>query len=214
MGRYPSLARQFGSARLVPPFETIWSMGRMQRLVAQAAGENWALLPVAAGFIDPLYSTGIGHTLSGLERLAGILKQHWRRPTLAGELVGYESLVRREVEHIDLIVHGSYAARCNFRLFTAYAMTYFAAATTYERRRLHDGIRGGFLCADDAGFVSTIRTLWSRLTALLKIGHRASDAAAAHFESEVAAALAPYNTAGLCDPSVRNMYARSALPVP
>lgn len=209
MARYPSLQRQFANARLVSPFDTIWSMGRMQRLMARAAGEHWALLPVAAGFIDPLYSTGIGHTLAGLERLAGILKEHWGRPTLTAELATYDSLIRNEIELIDLIVHGGYAMRRNFRLFAAYAMTYFAAATTYERRRLHDGIRRGFLCADDAEFVDTIQTLWEKLPS--------QDAASKHevdeYEQEVARRLAPYNTAALCDPNARNMYAKTALPV-
>jgi FADH2 O2-dependent halogenase len=208
LARYPSLARKFSKTRLVPPFDTIWSMGRMQRITKQAAGENWAMLPVAAGFIDPLYSTGIGHTLSGLERLAGILKEHWNRPTLATELQQYGELVRREIRLIDLIVHGSYVSRRNFRLFAAYAMTYFAAATTYERRRLHDGIRNGFLCADDEAFSATIETLWQRLPRAASV----SDREVRDYEDEVARQLAPYNTAGLCDPSVRNMYARTALP--
>jgi FADH2 O2-dependent halogenase len=209
MSRYPSLSRQFGSARLVPPFDTIWSMGRMQRLTKQASGENWALLPVAAGFIDPLYSTGIGHTLSGLERLAGILKEHWNCPSLADQLADYGALVRQEIELIDLIVHGAYAARRTFRLFAAYAMTYFAAATTYERRRLHDGIRKGFLSADDAAFVHTIQTLWSRLPARHGVGEREL----AEYERDVSRLLQPYNTAGLCDPGARNMYAKTALPM-
>ncbi len=209
LARYPSLGRQFSRADLVPPFDTIWSMGRMQRLTKQTAGENWALLPVAAGFIDPLYSTGIGHTLSGLERLARILSEHWGRPTLAGELHAYGELIRREIKLIDLIVHGGYASRRNFRIFAAYAMTYFASATTYERRRLHDGLRKGFLCADEQEFVSTIQSLWERLPCQ----DSASEREVADYEHEVARRLEPYNTAGLCDPHARNMYTRTALPV-
>ena len=42
---------------------------------AGRAGEGWAMLPSAAAFIDPLFSTGIPLTLLGIERLA----ETWRR---------------------------------------------------------------------------------------------------------------------------------------
>ena len=43
------------------------------------------------------------------------------------------------IDLVDKLVSGCYAARGNFRLFTAFAMLYFAAATTDERRRAASG---------------------------------------------------------------------------
>ena len=57
-----------------------------------------------------------------------------------------------ELTLIDELVSGCYDSFGRFGLLTAYSMLYFAAATSYERRRLatHDEYRGLFLCADDA----------------------------------------------------------------
>ena len=208
LDRYPSLAQQFADSRQIAPADGLHATRRMQRLASQVAGGNWALLPNAAGFVDPLHSTGIAHTLCGIERLTRIFAEHWRKPTMAEQLTSYSRLVRQECELIDLLVHGCYATRKNFRAFTAFSMLYFAAATTYERRRLDDGVRDGFLCADDPQFVAIVKSLWTQLPIQSEYKSTAVD----QFEQSVAWRLRPYNYAGLCDPAVRNMYARTALP--
>src|SRR5690606_33135866 len=126
--------------------------GRMQRIAAKMAGENWALLPNTAGFIDPLHSTGIAQTLCGVERLVTTLKEHWQRSTLPYWLAAYDRLLRQEFTLVDRLVAGGYATRGVFPLFAAFSMLYFAAATTYERRRQRKELPPGaaFLCADDA----------------------------------------------------------------
>ena len=50
-------------------------MPRMAYRAAECAGDRWAMLPSAAAFIDPLFSTGIPLTLLGIERLAGAFGQ-------------------------------------------------------------------------------------------------------------------------------------------
>ena len=54
-----------------------------------------------------------------------------------------------------------YAAIGNFPLLIAYSMTYFAAATTYERRRSERGFEPSlaYLCANDSAFTQTIADL-------------------------------------------------------
>ncbi len=47
--------------------------------VTQVAGPNWALLPSAAGVIDPLLSTGFALTLLGIQRLTDALAPARRR---------------------------------------------------------------------------------------------------------------------------------------
>jgi FADH2 O2-dependent halogenase len=134
--RYPSIAEQFEGARVVAPEGGLRRSGRLQRLADRIAGDDWALLPHTAGFVDPMHSTGIAQTLCGIERLIGILEEHWQKPTLPAALTRYEETVRSEIMLIDMLVSGCYLARRSFRLFAAYASTYFAAATTGEQRRI------------------------------------------------------------------------------
>ncbi len=213
LSRYPSIASQFAEARLVAPAGGLRRTGRMQRLAANAAGEGWASLPNAAGFVDPLHSTGIAQTLCGVERLAAILKEHWRRSTLPNALRGYDRTLRREFRLIDRLVSGGCRARRDVRTFAAWAMLYFAAATTCERRRLRGELptEAAFLCADDPAFVNVVRSLSQDLAQLTANG-RIAPVAAAAFERSVADAIRPFNTAGLCDPAACNMYRHTALP--
>ncbi|MCA9069155.1 MAG: tryptophan 7-halogenase, partial [Planctomycetaceae bacterium] len=76
LNRYPSLAEQFASAKLVAPAQGLCRTGRLQRQWTQITGNNWALMPHTAGFVDPLNSTGIAHTLCGVERVVHLLEHH------------------------------------------------------------------------------------------------------------------------------------------
>ncbi|MCI0433890.1 MAG: tryptophan 7-halogenase, partial [Gemmatimonadetes bacterium] len=210
--RYPSIAEQFEGARAVAPPGGLRKSGRLQRLADRIAGEDWVLLPYTAGFVDPMHSGGIAQTLCGIERLIQIMSEHWSKPTLPAALTQYAETVRREIMLIDALVSGGYLARRDFRLFAAYASTYFAAATTAEQRRVRGTQRDGaaLLCADDPAFRQVVDTLHGELRALVAEGP-VSDKRVAGFEDRVAQLIAPYNVAGLCDPSVRNMYRYTAI---
>ncbi|QEG41145.1 NAD(P)/FAD-dependent oxidoreductase [Roseimaritima ulvae] len=212
--RYPTLADQFADARVVAPERGLTRTGRLQRRWEPSAGENWALLPHTAGFVDPLYSPGLAQTMCGVERLVGLLEQHWGRESLPERLAGYQRTVAAELDLIDRLVHGSYRCRHHFDLFVPYSMLYFAAATTYEQRRLEHGFDPGkaapaFLCADEADFQAIVGELQQRLEHALASPDRrpASD----RFFAEVAEAIAPYNHVGLCDRTVHNMYHHTAV---
>jgi tetracycline 7-halogenase / FADH2 O2-dependent halogenase len=212
MNRYPSLAKQFASAKLVAPERGLIRTGRLQRRAAQAAGENWAALPNTAGFVDPLFSTGIAHSLCGVERLIRILERHWSRPTLAAELDQYQETVLTEVDVIDEIVGSCFAAFSCFETFVACCMAYFAAATTFERRRLDQSQaapRGSFLCADDSSFGSIARQTRARVMELM---NSPTSRDIAGFRAWLQHQLAPYNHVGLFEPRVTNMYHHTALP--
>ena len=115
--------------------------------------------------------------------------------------------MRAEVTLIDQLVSGCYASFGRFRLLTAYSMLYFAAATTYKRRRLadNDAFRGLFLCADDGAFRQVVREVHSQLAPLLD-ANAPSLAQIADFERTVARSIAPFNLVGLCDADTLNMY--------
>ena len=143
ISRYPSLKTAFASANFTNTPSMPICTKRLQRLTGQIAGNDWAMLPHTAGFIDPLHSTGIAHSLSGVERLATILLA--RKPTAdtpASDpmLQLYASTIREELTLIDQLVAGCYnaIAEHSFRKLAAFTMCYFAAATTWERQRLND----------------------------------------------------------------------------
>lgn len=197
LSRYPSLMDAFRPARFVTPGLT--RTGRLQRLNRNVAGDGWALLPSTAGFVDPLHSTGIAHALSGVEELAGILIQSGC--SQAEALSGYAERVVREFRWIDQLVSGSYTGMADFRKFAAWSMCYFAAATTYERRRM-EGKTPWFLCADDETLTESVGILSETLC----------ESSSEVFEADCESALRPFNHVGLFSPSNPNMYECTALP--
>lgn len=205
LDRFPSIAEQFAHATVVRPESGLRSSGRLQRKWANAAGSWWAMLPNTAGFVDPLHSTGIAHTLCGIERLARVLIESLERDDLKARLQAYDRCVLAELELMDLLVSGCFAAMHDLRKFAAMSMLYFVVATSYERSRLLrlTGDRPAFLLADNPAIRIMAREQCDRLP------HATNSE---QFVTELADAVRPFNLVGLCDPALRNMYRRSALP--
>ncbi len=199
--RFPSIAAQFEHAKAVLPLRRT---GRLQRCATQIAGSDWAMLPHTAGFLDPLHSSGIALTLSGIERLVAILESEDDR---ADQLEVYQRGVQREVALMDQIIHGCYAAFDRFDLMATFSMYYFAGAIASEHRR-RDGrhhVHDGFLMAHTDDFRDTVSRGYRRVCQLAQQG-AVSSKEVAGFGEEVAAAIADYNYAGLCDLTKQNMY--------
>ncbi|MGH9311407.1 MAG: NAD(P)/FAD-dependent oxidoreductase [Vicinamibacterales bacterium] len=193
LARFPSVRAQFAGAR--PIREFTW-MPRLTYRAAAAAGRGWAMLPSAAAFVDPLFSTGIPLTLLGIERLALALE----RGVPDGHAVaGYNEVTLAEADHTAAFIAGCYAAFARFEAFTAYSMFYFAAASFSELARRVDAPQRPrrFLCADDHEF--------SAATLQLSPSRAPTDDLPA-YAAEVAAAVDRLNVAGLCQPSRRNWY--------
>lgn len=207
LDRDPVLKQWFGSARLAAIPGRIIQTDRLQRLFSQGAGSDWAALPFTIGFIDPLHSTGIAHTLLGVERLAKILSQSAVRNRQA-ELFVYSCRVIQELKHIDRLVAGCYGSLQNFEHFTAWTMLYFAAATTFENR--FGSGNDNFLCAADERFSRTVEQLYDR--------HFASPVSSVDSSvslvSQIREAIQAYNSVGLFSPKIRNMYHYTAAEKP
>jgi FADH2 O2-dependent halogenase len=215
LDRYPSVKELFANTTIVDPPGKILRSGILPRRAARAVGSDWAMLPNTAGFIDPLHSTGIAHSLCGVERLTNIMLASWSSPELPSRLLDYERAVFAELVVMDRLVHGCYQALVDFRLFVAYSMWYFAAATWYEHQRMESGpkLSRWFLNADDSQFVELILEFHRRVIALSRNPNR-SDAEITRFERDVSAAIQPYNVVGLFHPAVRNMYRYTAPETP
>ncbi len=189
--RFPSIAAQFADAKAIREFT--W-LPRLASRVRQATGENWALLPSAAAFVDPLFSTGMPLALLGVERLGKLLQQGQT------DFSAYQTATLAEADHTAKFIAGCYAAFPCFESFTAYSMFYFAAASYSEMaRRLNSShLVQRFLAADRQPFAA----------ATLKLGQQLQTAPlpSTTFAARVKESISPLNIAGLCDASKQNWY--------
>lgn len=123
-----------------------------------ASGQRWVALPHTFGFVDPLFSSGIAWTLRAVERLAAILGESTVESRLreGSAFDRYAALLEQELDQIDALASGAYAAMADFELFAAYSMAYFAAVSWAEvRQRLlapAGAMWESFLGADDPEF--------------------------------------------------------------
>ena len=187
---YPSIASQFADAQ--PTREFTW-MPRLSWRAEEAAGPGWVMLPSAAGFVDPLFSTGIPLTLLGIDRIARILKG--RRSSRPFD--DYAQVTLAEADHTARFVAGCYAAFPRFEQFAAYSMFYFAAASFAEiarRLRVH---------SEESRFLACDRVAFARAMLDLSPQSRVYDA---RYVGEIAEAIESINIAGLCDLGKRNWY--------
>jgi FADH2 O2-dependent halogenase len=168
------------------------------------------MLPSAAAFIDPLFSTGIPMTLLGIERLAqameaGVFPDRENRAEARcyelgaggsepGALAGYSSTTLADADHAARFVAGCYAAFPRFPEFVAYSMLYFATASYSEMLRRLGRVPPGFLGSAEP-------TLAAAVDRLSPASGRYAD-----LPERVASTVAHVNVAGLCDPAKRNWY--------
>ena len=127
LDRIPALESQFASAQPIRPFTCI---PRLAFRSGQIAGRRWALLPSAAGFVDPLLSTGFPLTLLGVGRLAEILANDWDSPRLASSLAEYAAQTDADLLATARLIGALYANMSNFPVFVV------AVAALLRRRQL------------------------------------------------------------------------------
>ena len=207
MRRFPSIGEQFQEAQ---PIREFTFAPRMSHRVGRAAGNGWALLPSSAGFVDPLFSTGMPLTLLGIERLGRILETSWGTPSFSTELQRYGDITLTEAEWTAQFISACYAGMNTFPLFSAFSMFYFAAASYSEmaRRLEQPGLVSRFLAGDRAAFACGLEQCASRLRFLAAQDTKRPDRdqEMACFASQVAASIESTNVAGLCQPRKQNWY--------
>jgi FADH2 O2-dependent halogenase len=225
---FPPLAQLLTDARLVAPTQKdargidaayLGWRPRISRCWAQAAASpegtlkagGWAMLPSTVGVIDPLHSTGIAHSLSGVDRLASALLAS--QADAAKQLRGYSRDVVQEVLWIDEIVSVCRLAQSiNFEAFTAASAFYFVAAIHSERQLAGSGeLPTGFLLHADERLRRLVSEARHRLLALHNPNNREPDATR-RFVDWLRYQLADWNDVGLLDPALKNRIARAAAP--
>ena len=209
--KYPTIQNLLKDITLSSQPGAILKSGRLQRKTGRCFGDGWAALPHTAGFVDPLFSSGIAHSLAGIQKMAGILQNHWGRDEeLQQSLTQYEHGVFEELKFIDKLVAGCYQTMDNFRLFNAWSMLYFAATIAYEQRLLKQMPSGYFLGADDHKVRNMVDVCYEDLTVIIK-KQQITAGDISQFTNLIRQRIAPVNIAGLLDPALKNMYRHTAV---
>lgn len=234
IARSPFLSRQFQTSKIIRPESGLQSTKRIQRLAGQGAGRNWAAITNTVGFIDPLHSTGIAHTLFSISRLADILVSTADVAEREQCLREYSDSLIEEIRFVDELVEGCYEAIPAFRLWCLWGMLYFAAATSMEQTPAEKIGDVSFLRANDLAFRSMLREARQRL-GLARRGaaaeHVSGTALAAgeiqscqkqlpvaspiplmEFAGWLQSAIEPWNQVGLFDDMCNNLYSKTAAP--
>ena len=195
----PLLESQFASARAVRPFARI---PRIAFRSGQITGYRWALLPSAAGFVDPLLSTGFPLTLLGVSRLAQVFERDWDSPQFESSLVQYAAETEADLLATACLIAALYANMSNFPVFTSLSLLYFAAVSFSEaaRRLGKPQLASSFLLRDHPVFGPASLRTFER--AIRRLTEQESGA----ISEEILGAIEPFNIAGLGDPARRNWY--------
>lgn len=195
----PTVRDQFAAAVADRPFTFAPRLAFRSGVVA---GRRWALLPSAAGFVDPLLSTGFALALLGVTRLAAIPDQHWDTDRFAAELTGYARQTDDELLAVARLIGGLYASMNNFPVFASLSLLYFAAASFSEaaRRLGKPHLAGSFLLHDHPLFQTHFIDLTKRAHSI------GTQPDAETFHTDILRAIEPFNIAGLGLPERRNWY--------
>ena len=199
--RLPSLAKTFAPAQAILPFIHSPRLPFRSGVVARS---RWALLPSAAGFVDPLLSTGFPLTLLGVTRIGDMLKTAW--PSLAQPLDDYARLTLRELDAAAQLVGALYANMDRFDLFQQLSLLYFAAASFSEtaRRLGKNHLADSFLLCRQAAFAEPFRQICAKARQPLDATARTN------LQRQIRESIEPFNVAGLTDTARHPWYPASA----
>lgn len=215
--------RQGAKAKRIEPMADWGLIARMQFERERLAGNRWWMLPGAAGFVDPLHSSGIAHTMVSIERLAMAFEDlplGMFPDESFSEL--YELSLRREIRWIDSQVAACYRSMSNFECFTLASMLYFVSAVHFERVRgnaLPQASRSrepqawpDFLSANDRELVEAVERARELILEASALQRSLTGLEREKLLADLRKVLAEVNHAGLLDPSVHPYYFHTAAP--
>ena len=128
VSRFPSVARHFENARAIRPWT---GTRRLQYSSSRIVGHRFCLLPHAATFVDPLFSSGLTVTMSAINSIAARLIAAKTDGDFSGERFQYvETWTQKLYDYYDRLVSGAYIAFRDFTLWNAWHR-YWMLASLY-----------------------------------------------------------------------------------
>lgn len=202
--RLPTVREQFTGAAVQFPFVCVPKLPFRSEVVA---GPNWALLPSAAGFVDPLLSTGFPLTLLGVSRLAKVMEDKWRSTARQTCVSDYATRTMRELDAAAELVAALYASMNDFETFCALSLLYFAAASYSEAARRLDRpeLAPGFLLVDHPTFGPGLHSCCRHVREAAANGGLSAQNRGS-LKNEIRETIAPFDVAGLSDASRHNWF--------
>lgn len=196
----PAVADHFRDSRAILPFIHAPRVAFRTRTVV---GSHWALLPSAAGVVDPLLSTGFPLTLLGIGRLVDVLLTTKTGREREDALAAYAQVTQTELDATERLVAALYRAMDDAELFTRLALLYFAAASFSEtvRRLGRPELAPGFLLSAHPAFAPEL----AAITDAVLVGRNGSGGRQVLFE-RINRAVEPFDTAGLLDDTRNGWY--------
>jgi FADH2 O2-dependent halogenase len=195
----PSVRDQFEQARPTLPFRHAPRVAFRSR---EIRGSRWALLPSAAGVIDPLLSTGFPLTLLGIRRLLTLLENTTEGRDRETALQSYETITRNELEVTERLVAALYANLRDPLVFKRLTLLYFAAASYAESAQRLDRpeLAPGFLLHAHSEFSRNLLACCDLARPAAGRGARQQ------LLDRIDRAIEPFDVAGLLDRSRRDWY--------
>lgn len=203
LNRLPTVRDQFEHSQSEFPFQ---HLPRISFRSGQIVGQQWALLPSAAGFVDPLLSTGFPLTLLGVRRLSRIMEDHWGTPGFHPALQTYASQTAAEMRVAERLIAALYSNLDDFEAFAALARIYFAAASFSEtaHRLGKANLARSFLMHDVTPFGEGLRAVTARATENSGVAGRKE------LIDDIYRLIEPFDVAGISDRARRNWHPAKA----
>ncbi len=210
LGKYPSIKGLFKDAVTAQIPGKLIKTDRLQRKINQSYGDGWLALHHSSGFIDPLHSTGIAFTLSGIEKIVRVFTPSESSMQTLEALDAIQVDFEKELKLIDLLVASCYKSRWYFPLFAAAVMLYFVASVRYEQSRLKGKIPNTFLCAGEQEISSLTEEIYEEIK---KLNASKDEDHAERLIQKIKGRIAPLNHVGLMDRKAKNMYRHTAVEI-
>ena len=195
--QFPSIARQFAKARTVRPWV---STPRLQWSSTRTVAPRYAMLASTAGFIGPLFSQGLGHTVAALNTLAPRLIAASRDGDWSEQrFEPLEALHNRWLERNDLLLASAFTAMESYELWDAWwrvwavlqiptEMWMVRAASEYSRTRDDQAWSNWERAPLEEPFARKIQTMFERCVAAVD-GYASGELSAAEATRRVRAEL-------------------------
>ena len=195
LSQFPSLQRAFAGASAVRPF---CHQRRVSFLSRSLHSLRWALLPSAAAFVDPLFSTGFPLNLLGVVRLGELMDRFFESPEWPSRLEQYARTTLDEACRVGRLVGTAYQAMKYPTLFNAVTRLYFAALSFEETlRRLKRVPSGnGFLLGNHPVFRNRLDDCLYRIRDPLAQGPLSSSQQDC-LEKDVRSSIEPFDVIGI-----------------